>query len=178
MQDFVVPLVCGFLWICSWSIGYGIYRCKPKLSLELTLQPKGWPLTNTAAFFVEILSLTAALIAFVQVQNVHKSTPVKHFNGIVGLNISVYILLFLFLLVFTYEIKNSITTGNKTLFGTIFVVVSYNVCQLALVFLYLFVLFQHKEPIPLVLSLLVLLQKIADIYWVALRRRALHIRGT
>lgn len=178
MKDFVVPLVCSLLWLCTWLIGYGIYRCKNKFSDMLTHKPKNWPLTNTTSFFVELLSLTAAVVAFLEVQSIHRSTPVKYFNSIVGLNISVYALLLFFLLVYAYDIMKNITNNNKKLLGTFVVVISYNACQLALVCLYASFLNQHQEPMPLVLSLFVFVQKSADIYWVILRRRDLQSAST
>lgn len=141
-------------------------------------KPKKWPLTNTTAFFMEMLSLTAAVVAFLEVQSTHRNTPVKYFNSIIGLNISVYALLFVFLFVYAYDIMKNITSNHKKLLATLLVVCSYNACQLALVCLYASFLNRHQEPMPLVLSLFVFVQKFADIYWVILRRRDLQSAST
>ena len=171
MDDYVVPLVCGILWITTWFVGYCCYRCGTQFSRQLVMQPEGWPLSNTAAF-VELLSFAAAMAAFLEVKHTHDKTPVRYFDAVVGLNIAVYALLFTFIFVFGFEIMRFVTKRSKKLWATMAVIGSYVSCQLALVVLYSLFLERFQQSIPLVLSLFVLFQKGLDVYWVLLRRRA------
>lgn len=173
MEDYVVPLVCGWLWILAWGLGFMATKCGTRFSSELVVQPDGWPLSNFAAWCVELLAFVAGMIAFLVIKGRHDMSPVTGFDAIVGLNIAVYALLLLFLAVFSWELWQHVQRVRSSLWGTLLVVVSYNACQLALVFLYGMHLETYQESAPFVLGLFVMIQKLLDVFWVLRRRAAL-----
>jgi multisubunit Na+/H+ antiporter MnhB subunit len=133
------------------------------------MQPPGWPLSNLAAFAVEVLSLICAMIVYCIVQNADNTTPVTGMTGIVGLNIAVYGLLVVFVIVFSAELSRSTSPG--ALLPTLAVIIAYVVCQIALLGLY-----WHYRPdggsmAPSILCMFVTAQKGFDLYWWVCRRR-------
>ena len=169
MEDFVVPTVCGILWLSTWIIGYGLYRAGSKVSQEMVVSPKGWPLSNTAAFFLEFLSITAAMAAYLIVKQSHDSIALANFDAVIALNITVYALLLVFLMVYFYEMYRYTKLKRTKLMATGLVIWAYVLCQLALVIVY----GTYDESVALALSLLVLLQKSGDLFWLWKRRASL-----
>lgn len=168
MHHVTVPLVCAGLWLAMCLLGIGLARCKNHLAAELRVQPDGWPLSNFAVLTLEIITYVAGMVAFVVVKETHDLTPVPGFDSVVGLNVAVYALMFVFVVVYSFELW----MYQKRLQGTLVVIASYNGCQLALVVLYGKFLEAHQEPLPFALGLFVFAQKLMDIFW-CLRRRDL-----
>ena len=105
MQSFVVPLVSGLLFLGTWCLGYVFYRYGASFSRELVVQPRGWPLSNFVSFLLELVSYAFTVVAYLVAKSYHDENPWKVFPAIDALTLLMYSLLFVFLLVYSYDLR-------------------------------------------------------------------------